>query len=134
MSATVNMLPRAPRLGAGFSIFAPSMTLDETAAYEESRTVRRISIIAPMLNEAEHIESFVADVAAQDFAGDVVRVARGKNGRDRRLTTRASRSRSASVISSIERAFIRRIFSHWPARRWSVYGAERSQPVATGGK
>lgn len=31
--------------------------------------VRRISLIAPMLNEAEHIEHMLADVAAQDFQG-----------------------------------------------------------------
>jgi len=29
-------------------------------------TIERVSIVAPMLNEAAHIESFVADVAAQD--------------------------------------------------------------------
>jgi succinoglycan biosynthesis protein ExoA len=41
---------------------------------EEARSgqrIRRISIIAPMLNEADHVESFVADVAAQDFGGPV---------------------------------------------------------------
>ena len=37
----------------------------------ESGAVQRISIIAPMLNEAEHIETFVADIAHQDFEGDV---------------------------------------------------------------
>jgi glycosyltransferase involved in cell wall biosynthesis len=34
-------------------------------------SVSRISIIAPMLNEAEHVEDFVADVAEQDFDGEV---------------------------------------------------------------
>jgi succinoglycan biosynthesis protein ExoA len=33
--------------------------------------VERVSIIAPMLNEAEHIEHFVADIGRQDFQGDV---------------------------------------------------------------
>lgn len=33
--------------------------------------MNRISIIVPMLNEAEHVDRFVADVAAQDFEGDV---------------------------------------------------------------
>jgi succinoglycan biosynthesis protein ExoA len=33
--------------------------------------VRRISIIAPMWNEARHVEQLVADLAAQDFAGEV---------------------------------------------------------------
>ena len=33
--------------------------------------VRRISIIVPMLNEADHVESLVTDLAAQDFPGEV---------------------------------------------------------------
>jgi succinoglycan biosynthesis protein ExoA len=35
------------------------------------RRIRSISVIAPMFNEADHIGTFVADVAGQDFAGDV---------------------------------------------------------------
>ena len=34
-------------------------------------SVRRISIVAPMRNEAAHIDAFVADVAAQDFEGEL---------------------------------------------------------------
>src|SRR4029450_5404288 len=34
-------------------------------------TVKQISIIVPILNEARHVEQFVRDVAAQDFGGDV---------------------------------------------------------------
>ena len=34
-------------------------------------TIQRISVIAPMLNEAAHIGQLVADVASQDFAGEV---------------------------------------------------------------
>lgn len=33
--------------------------------------IQRVSVIAPMRNEARHIEQFVADLAAQDFAGEV---------------------------------------------------------------
>jgi succinoglycan biosynthesis protein ExoA len=33
--------------------------------------VRRISMIVPMLNEADYVDEFVADVAAQDFEGEV---------------------------------------------------------------
>jgi glycosyltransferase involved in cell wall biosynthesis len=33
--------------------------------------VSRISVIAPMLNEADHIEQMVADIAAQDFDGEI---------------------------------------------------------------
>lgn len=36
-----------------------------------SGVIRRISVIAPMWNEARHIEQLVADIAAQDFAGEV---------------------------------------------------------------
>ena len=32
---------------------------------------RRISVVAPMLDEAAHVEGLVADLAAQDFDGDV---------------------------------------------------------------
>jgi succinoglycan biosynthesis protein ExoA len=38
---------------------------------ERARRIDRISVIVPMLNEAAHVEQFVADVAAQDFGGDV---------------------------------------------------------------
>ena len=38
---------------------------------DKQRNIERISIIAPMLNEAPHIEHFIADVAAQDFTGKV---------------------------------------------------------------
>jgi glycosyltransferase involved in cell wall biosynthesis len=34
-------------------------------------SIERISIIAPMLNEAAHVDDFVADLAAQDFDGEV---------------------------------------------------------------
>ena len=33
--------------------------------------IRRISVVAPMWNEARHIEQLVADLAAQDFDGEV---------------------------------------------------------------
>jgi succinoglycan biosynthesis protein ExoA len=33
--------------------------------------IARVSVIAPMFNEAEHIEDVVADVAAQDFEGQL---------------------------------------------------------------
>ena len=37
----------------------------------EPRPIRRISVIVPMLNEADYVEQFAGDVAAQDFEGDV---------------------------------------------------------------
>jgi succinoglycan biosynthesis protein ExoA len=33
--------------------------------------ITRVSIVAPMLNEAGHLDAFVADVAGQDFRGEI---------------------------------------------------------------
>lgn len=38
---------------------------------KDGQKVQLISVIAPMLNEAAHVEGFVADLAAQDFTGRV---------------------------------------------------------------
>jgi succinoglycan biosynthesis protein ExoA len=35
----------------------------------DARKIERLSVIAPMLNEAAHVEGFVEDLAAQDYAG-----------------------------------------------------------------
>lgn len=37
----------------------------------DTGVIRRISLIVPMLNEAAHVDDFVADVSAQDFDGEV---------------------------------------------------------------
>jgi succinoglycan biosynthesis protein ExoA len=42
--------------------------LDEKAGTE---AVQRISVIAPMRDEAAHVDAFVADLRAQDFEGDL---------------------------------------------------------------
>jgi succinoglycan biosynthesis protein ExoA len=47
---------------------APAPASQPTAAAEK---IRRISVVAPMWNEARHIEQLVADLAAQDFDGEV---------------------------------------------------------------
>ena len=38
---------------------------------QPAREIRRISVVAPMFNEAEHIAALVSDLAAQDFAGEL---------------------------------------------------------------
>ena len=54
------------------------MTLDERSmAHEGDRAhsqtvVRRISVIAPMRNAQAHVDTFVRDLADQDFAGEIV--------------------------------------------------------------
>jgi succinoglycan biosynthesis protein ExoA len=40
------------------------------AALSGTQSITRVSIVAPMLNEAEHVETLVADIAAQDYEGE----------------------------------------------------------------
>ena len=47
---------------------APAPAPQPTPAVGE---IRRISVVAPMWNEARHIEQLVADLAAQDFDGEI---------------------------------------------------------------
>jgi succinoglycan biosynthesis protein ExoA len=42
-----------------------------SAQVRGTAAIRRISVMAPMLNEAEHVDDLVADLAAQDFEGEV---------------------------------------------------------------
>ena len=41
------------------------------AAGEPAHSIRRISVVAPMYNEAKHVANVVADLAAQDFDGEI---------------------------------------------------------------
>src|SRR4051812_30217303 len=42
--------------------------------------VRRISLVIPMYNERDHVEALVADIAAQDWGGDLqILVADGRS-------------------------------------------------------
>lgn len=62
-----------------------------------------ISIIAPMLNEAGQIERFVADVADQDFAGDVeVIVADGGSTDDSVERLKAAAERRGLALTVLE--------------------------------
>jgi GT2 family glycosyltransferase len=69
--------------------------------------VKCISVIVPMLNEAGHIENLVADLAAQDFRGDVeVIVADGRStdGSVERLESAAAQAQlSLAVIDNPDR-------------------------------
>lgn len=61
----------------------------------KERRIERLSVIAPMLNEEAHVEGFVADLAAQDYRGQVeVLVADGgsTDGSIGRLKTAAQRA------------------------------------------
>lgn len=47
------------------------VAVDESASVPVGIPVRVVSLIAPMLNEAGHVGRLVADVAAQDYRGDL---------------------------------------------------------------
>ena len=67
------------------------------------RAVALISIITPMLNEAEHVESFFGDIAAQDFSGEIeVLVADGGSTDDSvaKLEQAAERTGVAATVLS----------------------------------
>jgi succinoglycan biosynthesis protein ExoA len=56
--------------------------------------IRRISVVAPMWNEARHVEQLVADLAAQDFEGEVeLLVADGRSTDDSVQLLRAAAER-----------------------------------------
>lgn len=71
--------------------------------------VERVSIIAPMLNEAPHVDDFVADIAAQDFGGQIeVLVADGgsTDGSREQLLAAAERHRLELSIVDNDRRFV----------------------------
>jgi succinoglycan biosynthesis protein ExoA len=66
------------------------------------KPVRRVSIVVPMLNEAAHVESLVADIAAQDFAGEIeVVVADGGSTDDSTGRLRAAAARQDVSVELI---------------------------------
>jgi succinoglycan biosynthesis protein ExoA len=86
------------------------------------RPVARISVIAPMLNEAEHVENLVADIAAQDWEGELeVFVADGgsTDGSVERL--RAAAARRGVDVTVLENP-----------ERWVSYGLNRCIRAARG--
>jgi succinoglycan biosynthesis protein ExoA len=75
--------------------------------YGETQNVKSISVIVPMFNEAAHVENLVADLAAQDFQGDVeiiVADGRSTDGSVDRLETAAAHAElSLKVIENPDR-------------------------------
>jgi succinoglycan biosynthesis protein ExoA len=66
--------------------------------------VRKITIIAPALNEREHVDAFVADLAAQDFSGEIeIFVADGGSTdgtRERILESAGARGLALTIIDN----------------------------------
>jgi glycosyltransferase involved in cell wall biosynthesis len=76
---------------------------EAAASLTETRraSIRRVSVIAPMWNEAAHIEGFVEDVARQDYGGELellVADGRSTDGSVERLRAAAERLGVAATI------------------------------------
>jgi len=86
-----------------------------------TQKIHRLSVIAPMLNEAAHIEGFVDDLASQDYSGPVeVFIADGgsTDGSVELLRAAAERASTARQ-SSTPRASSSRV-SALPSRTRSI--------------
>src|SRR2546422_2281026 len=65
--------------------------------------IRRISVVAPMVDESEHVESLVADLAAQDFDGELeIIVADGRSTDGSAARLRAAARRSALDVTVLD--------------------------------
>jgi succinoglycan biosynthesis protein ExoA len=88
----------------------------------KARAIRRISVIAPMFNEAEHVENLVADLAAQDWDGELellVADGRSTDGSVERLRAAAApRGLAVEVVDNPD--------------RWVSHGLNRCIRAATG--
>jgi len=84
--------------------------------------IDRVSVVAPMLNEAEHIEAVVTDIAAQDFAGELeLLVADGGSTDDSVPLLRAAAKRLGLAVVVIDNP-----------KRWVSHGLNACVRAATG--
>ena len=89
----------------------------------ETARVKRVSVIAPMWNEASHIDGFVADIAAQDFDGELeLLVADGASTDGSAELLRAAAEREGIEVTVLDN----------PAR-WVSAGLNSCIRAATGG-
>ena len=86
------------------------------------RGIERVSVVAPMLNEAAHIESVVGDIAAQDFVGELeVIVADGGSTDGSVELLRAAAERTGVTIRVLDNP-----------ERWVSHGLNACVREATG--
>jgi succinoglycan biosynthesis protein ExoA len=84
--------------------------------------IERVSVIAPMWNEARHIEHFVADLAAQDFDGEIELLVADGGSTDGSV---------ARLRAAAERHGLRATVLPNP-RRWVSYGLNACIRAASG--
>jgi succinoglycan biosynthesis protein ExoA len=90
--------------------------------FAEKAAIGRISVIAPMLNEAEHVADLVADLAAQDFAGEVELIVADGGSTDRSADRlRAAAARHGLHVTVLDNP-----------DRWVSHGLNLCIGVATG--
>ena len=80
---------------------AREQPLGSNGAEGPTQAIRRISVVAPLLNEASHVDGLVADLAGQDFTGELdVIVADGgsSDGSVERLRAAAEQHRLSLTI------------------------------------
>jgi len=69
----------------------------------EQRRIRRVSVIAPMWNEADHVGEVVADLAGQDFEGEVeLLVADGRSTDDSVARLEEAAERHGLVVTILD--------------------------------
>jgi succinoglycan biosynthesis protein ExoA len=75
--------------------------VDQTHAAHSPRIIRQVSVVVPMLNEREHIASFIESLAAQDFAGDLHLLVADGGSTDGSVARMVDRARAASLALTV---------------------------------
>ena len=99
-------------------------TLQRSTAEGRStvKTIERVSIVVPMLNEAPHVDDLIADIAGQDYAGELeIVVADGGSTDGSTARLRAAAARHDLSIDLVVNPF-----------RWAAHGLNACVERATG--
>jgi len=93
-----------------------------TSQAGEGGRIRRVSVVSPMLNEADHVDDLVADLAAQDYDGELeVLVADGGSSDDSVARLRAASERHDLPVTILDNP-----------EGWVSHGLNRCIAAATG--
>ena len=84
--------------------------------------IRRVSLVIPMFNEENHVDSLIADIAAQDFDGQLETIVADGRSTDRSI----ERLRVAASAANLELTVLPN------DRRWVSHGLNECIRRATG--